>query len=263
MSWPSDNLTNTYLDQTTDNASLARAELNSLVLKVKSILAEASPGDVLITNNNLGTYNIMRTNVLNSVSNLIAISRSNATMLALNNTGTGSISSLVFQRSGTTKWKLVHTSTEGLQIATATTTKIEIPNNAGYLNLLNGDIQYNGVSLLNTVSVQRVGPLQLSTSIAETAHSAGYPTFWNAEAQCVTANGGWVVGERVHVSSWSGDHDSGGGGDSDYYGGSFWVTGSVCGCRSAGTYKIRGRDGSIVTINNSNWRIYFNLITVT
>ena len=39
--WPTDDLTNDNLDQTTDDPSLARAELNALLLKVQAILAGA------------------------------------------------------------------------------------------------------------------------------------------------------------------------------------------------------------------------------
>jgi len=45
MAWPIDDLTKDYLDSTSDDPSQARAELEALVDKVKSMLAEVPAGD--------------------------------------------------------------------------------------------------------------------------------------------------------------------------------------------------------------------------
>ena len=47
MGWATDDLTNTQLDGGTDDPSLARAQLNALLLKVQAILAEVTPGNTL------------------------------------------------------------------------------------------------------------------------------------------------------------------------------------------------------------------------
>lgn len=47
MTWPTDDLTKVHLDAGTDSPANARAELESLVDKVKLILAEATAGDVI------------------------------------------------------------------------------------------------------------------------------------------------------------------------------------------------------------------------
>lgn len=44
MAWPTDDLQNDHLDQGTDRPDLGRPQLNSLVLKIKSILAEVAAG---------------------------------------------------------------------------------------------------------------------------------------------------------------------------------------------------------------------------
>ena len=55
MSWPTDDLTNTHLDQGTGDPSLARPELNALLLKVQAILAEVTAGAKVWHSANDGT----------------------------------------------------------------------------------------------------------------------------------------------------------------------------------------------------------------
>lgn len=50
MTWPNDDLTNAALDAGTDDPSLARAELNALLLKVQAILAEVVAGNTIAQN---------------------------------------------------------------------------------------------------------------------------------------------------------------------------------------------------------------------
>jgi len=57
MSWPSDTLTNTHTDAPTDGPDEARAEINSSILMIKSILGEAPAGSLLLTNQDEGTGN--------------------------------------------------------------------------------------------------------------------------------------------------------------------------------------------------------------
>lgn len=53
--WPSDNLTNTHLDNANDDPALARAELNALLLKVKAMLAGVGDGaDELVKRDSSG-----------------------------------------------------------------------------------------------------------------------------------------------------------------------------------------------------------------
>jgi hypothetical protein len=55
MTWPTDDLTNTHLDAATDDPSQARAELNSLLLKVQAILQEVDAGATVWHSGNDGT----------------------------------------------------------------------------------------------------------------------------------------------------------------------------------------------------------------
>lgn len=57
MTWPTDDLTNANTDAPTDRPDLARDEINSTILKVKSILGEAPAGSLLLTNQDEGTGN--------------------------------------------------------------------------------------------------------------------------------------------------------------------------------------------------------------
>lgn len=50
MAWPNDDLTNANLDAGTDDPSLARAELNALLLKVQAILGEVVAGNTIAQN---------------------------------------------------------------------------------------------------------------------------------------------------------------------------------------------------------------------
>jgi len=55
MTWPTDDLTNTQLDGGTDDPSLARTQLNALLLKVQAILAEVTAGAKVWHSANDGT----------------------------------------------------------------------------------------------------------------------------------------------------------------------------------------------------------------
>lgn len=57
MVWPTDTLTNANTDNPTDRPDLARDELNSSILMVKTILGEAPAGSVLLTDQDEGTGN--------------------------------------------------------------------------------------------------------------------------------------------------------------------------------------------------------------
>jgi len=79
MTWPSDDLTNTHLDQSTDDASQARAELNSLLLKVKAILAEVTAGATVWHSSNDGAGSGLNADYLDGSSGATYLARANHT----------------------------------------------------------------------------------------------------------------------------------------------------------------------------------------
>lgn len=57
MTWPTDTLTNSDMDQGTDLPHLSRVELNEAILMIKSILSEAPAGSLILTNQDEGIGN--------------------------------------------------------------------------------------------------------------------------------------------------------------------------------------------------------------
>lgn len=137
---------------------------------------------------------------------------------------------------------------------TVTTSTVKIPHSNAVKTYVDAAVT-NLLQLKSSSGYAWTGTAQLVTW----AHTlSAEPAFINVIAQCTTAEGGYSIGDRIHLMALGSDHTDAGG--SKAYGFTVYADGTNVYLRTSDTDGIRVQNkstGADVIITAGNWSFYF------
>jgi len=168
--WPTDTLTNTHLDDATDDPSQARVELNAAVLKLKDVLGEVTAGNTVADLESTQTFSGAKTFSSQTIVDVIGV-----TPLIIDRTGAGGLVIQTLRQSGVDIGTLGVTSAGEFFISEASAVGGIVIDQLATKDLTftsGGDLDFGGFSILKVGASKTASQNFTSTSFVDDTHMA-------------------------------------------------------------------------------------------